>query len=72
MNTISTVYEMIPKGDGTFTARPAKPTQWIRVSAAAKILGVSSKTVLRRLEAGQLKGRKTGPTWRVDAAALSV
>lgn len=71
MNTISTVYEMIPKGDGTFTARPAKPTQWIRVSAAAKILGFSRQTIIRRLEAGHIKGNKIGPTWRVDATGLA-
>ena len=66
-----TFFEMIPTGDGTYIAKPARPSQWIRPSRAAKILGLSSKTIIRRLEAGHLKGRKLGPSWLVDASDLA-
>lgn len=40
------------------------------VSDVAKALGVSEADVLATLEAGDLKGKKIGTTWRVTRAAL--
>jgi excisionase family DNA binding protein len=37
---------------------------------AAKVLGVSEADVLATLEAGDLKGKKIGSTWRITRAAL--
>ena len=37
---------------------------------AAKVLGVSEADVLATLEAGELKGKKIGSTWRITRAAL--
>jgi excisionase family DNA binding protein len=37
---------------------------------AAKVLGVSEADVLQSLEAGDLKGKKIGSTWRITKAAL--
>lgn len=36
----------------------------------AKYLGVSRKTVVRRLEEGQLPGRKIGIKWRTTKTAV--
>lgn len=40
------------------------------VSEAAKALGVSDADVLATLEAGDLKGKKIGSTWRIRKSAL--
>lgn len=37
---------------------------------AAKVLGVSEADVLQTLEAGELKGKKIGSTWRITKAAI--
>jgi len=37
---------------------------------AAKVLGVTEADVLQTLEAGDLKGKKIGSTWRITKAAL--
>lgn len=37
---------------------------------AAKVLGVSEADVLQTLEAGDLKGKKIGSTWRITKAAI--
>lgn len=70
--TISAAYEMTPKGDGTFIAKPCKPVQWIRAGTAAKMLGVSRWTAIRWIKSGHIKGRRIGPKhWQVDSASLS-
>src|SRR5262249_35435231 len=37
---------------------------------AAKVLGVAGSDVIARLEAGDLKGKSTGPLWRSTRAAF--
>jgi excisionase family DNA binding protein len=37
---------------------------------AAKVLGVSEADVMASLEAGDLKGKKIGATWRITKAAI--
>jgi excisionase family DNA binding protein len=52
-------------------APPAAPAVEILSPAqVAEILGVSEMDVLSTLEAGDLKGKKIGSTWRVTRAAL--
>ena len=41
------------------------------VSEVARTLGVAEADLLASLEAGDLKGRKIGATWRVTQAALN-
>jgi excisionase family DNA binding protein len=41
------------------------------VAEAAQALGVGEPDVLAVLEAGELKGRKIGSTWRISRAALT-
>jgi excisionase family DNA binding protein len=38
---------------------------------AAQALGVTEADVLTVLDAGELKGRKIGSTWRIPRAALT-
>lgn len=59
---------------GLIDLRPTdSPTQDWTVSEAAKELGVSEKTVLRRLQRGVLRGYKVagqfGPEWRINREA---
>jgi excisionase family DNA binding protein len=58
-------------------APPPLPTQaaaalpeLLSSADAAKALGVSEADVLATLEAGELKGKKIGSTWRITRAAL--
>lgn len=58
-------------------APPPMPTQaaaalpeLLSSADAAKALGVSEADVLATLEAGELKGKKIGSTWRITRAAL--
>jgi excisionase family DNA binding protein len=37
---------------------------------AAKVLGVNETDVLQSLDAGDLKGKKIGSTWRITKTAL--
>jgi excisionase family DNA binding protein len=60
-----------PGGPPTPPAPPAAPAVEILSPAqVAEILGVSEMDVLSTLEAGDLKGKKIGSTWRVTRAAL--
>jgi excisionase family DNA binding protein len=45
--------------------------RWITVREAAKVAGLSSKTVIRLAAAGKLKARKIGARYQIDAACLS-
>ncbi|HSI11812.1 MAG TPA: SPFH and helix-turn-helix domain-containing protein [Chthoniobacter sp.] len=50
---------------------PASPIAELMSPAdAAKVLGVSEADVLQTLEAGDLKGKKIGSTWRITKAAI--
>ncbi len=52
-------------------AAPATPAPaLLSPAAAAQELGVSEADVLQTLEAGDLKGKKIGSTWRISRAAL--
>ncbi len=50
-------------------APPAAPSL-LSPSQAAEELGVTEADVLQTLEAGELKGKKIGSTWRISRAAL--
>ncbi len=60
-------------GGATPTATPAAPAlpELLGVAEAAKALGVGEADVVTVLEAGELKGKKIGSTWRVSRAALT-
>ena len=51
-----------------------KGAQWLTVSQAAALLGVSERTIRRRCEGGKLAARlestASGPAWLIDADAL--
>ena len=49
---------------------PAGTPELLSPADAAKALGVSEADVLQSLEAGDLKGKKIGSTWRITKAAL--
>jgi excisionase family DNA binding protein len=49
---------------------PAAAPELLSPADAAKVLGVSEADVLATLEAGDLKGKKIGSTWRITKAAL--
>ena len=69
---ISMTAQIIPRGDGTYTLKPSKPTEWLWVREAARESRVSSKTVLRWIRTGYVIGRKVGvQRWQVDAASLA-
>ena len=51
-------------------APPAPAPALLSPAAAAQELGVSEADVLQTLEAGDLKGKKIGSTWRISRAAL--
>lgn len=48
----------------------AAPIELLSPAQVADVLGVSEMDVLSTLEAGDLKGKKIGSTWRVTRAAL--
>lgn len=48
----------------------AAPIELLSPAQVAEVLGVSEMDVLSTLEAGDLKGKKIGSTWRVTRAAL--
>jgi excisionase family DNA binding protein len=60
-------------GGATPTVTPAAPAlpELLGVAEAAQALGVGEPDVLAVLEAGELKGRKIGSTWRISRAALT-
>ena len=69
--TVALSSEIIPRGDGSFILKPAKPTQWLWAREAAKQCRVSSRTIIRWIESGRIKGRRMGPQrWQVDASSL--
>ena len=49
---------------------PAISANLLSVAEAAQALGVSEVDVMQTLEAGELKGKKIGSTWRITHAAL--
>jgi excisionase family DNA binding protein len=61
----------VPAASGAPSAPSAAPAADLMSPAdAAKVLGVSETDVLQSLEAGDLKGKKIGSTWRITKAAL--
>ena len=61
-----------PAPAATAPAAPAKPPlpELLTPADAANILNVSESDVLQSLEAGDLKGRKIGSTWRITREAM--
>ena len=43
---------------------------YLTTKEAAEYLGVDSRTILKRIERGELKAEKTGKPWRVQASSL--
>ena len=58
-------------GSAATPAKPALP-ELLTPADAANILNVSENDVLQSLEAGDLKGRKIGSTWRITREAMDV
>jgi len=62
------------QGSGAATPPPvpaaAPAAELMSPADAAKVLGVSEADVLQTLEAGDLKGKKIGSTWRITKAAI--
>jgi excisionase family DNA binding protein len=56
----------LPTQGGAAAATP----QLLSPAEAAQVLGVSEADVIATLEAGDLKGKKIGSTWRITRAAL--
>jgi excisionase family DNA binding protein len=53
------------------TPPPLGQPELLGTADVAKALGVSEADVLTTLEAGDLKGKKIGSTWRVTRTALN-
>ena len=64
-------------GQATPTVAPAAPAggtglpELLGPADAAKALGVSEADVMAVLEAGELKAKKIGTSWRISRAALT-
>ena len=43
---------------------------YLTTKEAAECLGVDPRTILKRIERGELKAEKTGKSWRVQASSL--
>ena len=43
---------------------------YLTTKEAAEYLGVDPRTILKRIERGELKAEKTGKSWRVQASSL--
>ena len=46
------------------------PVEWLSPGDVANTLGVSEGDVLATIEAGDLKAKKIGSTWRISRAAM--
>ncbi|HEX8309776.1 MAG TPA: SPFH and helix-turn-helix domain-containing protein [Chthoniobacteraceae bacterium] len=60
----------VASGTAPAAAAPAGIPALLSPADAAQVLGVSEADVLATLEAGDLKGKKIGSTWRITRAAL--
>jgi excisionase family DNA binding protein len=47
------------------------PSGWLSTAEAARVLGVTERAVVKRIDAGRLPALKQGRRWRVDASALA-
>jgi excisionase family DNA binding protein len=47
------------------------PSGWLTTAEAARVLGVSERAVVKRIDAGALPAQRQGRRWRVDASALA-
>ena len=59
----------VPGGNAVAAAAPAA-LQLLSPTQAGELLGVSEADVIAALEAGDLKGKKIGTTWRVTRSAI--
>ena len=74
--TVATI--RVPQGDGSVLLRPGKPVlaeEMISTSAAAKILGLSQRTIQYECEVGLFAtafrpGGKRGSFWRIARAEV--
>ena len=61
----------VPGGNAVAAAAPAPAAlQLLSPTQAGELLGVSEADVMAALEAGDLKGKKIGTTWRVTRSAI--
>ena len=61
----------VPGGNAVAAAAPAPAAlQLLSPTQAGELLGVSEADVTAALEAGDLKGKKIGTTWRVTRSAI--
>ncbi len=60
---------VVPGGQSMTSAAPAA-LQLLSPAQAGELLGVSEADVVAALEAGDLKGKKIGATWRVTRSAI--
>jgi excisionase family DNA binding protein len=61
----------IPGPQTAAAAGPPPLPELLSPAEAAQALGVSEADVMTVLEAGELKGRKIGATWRIPRAAVT-
>jgi excisionase family DNA binding protein len=47
-----------------------KPAEWLSPGDVANTMGVSEGDILATIEAGDLKAKKIGSTWRISRAAM--
>ncbi len=59
-----------PTAPASAPAAAGAPADLMSPADAAKVLGVSEADVMASLEAGDLKGKKIGSTWRITKAAI--
>lgn len=68
---ISLTGDIISRGDGSFIIKPRKPVEWLWVREVAKDCRVCSKTVIRWIDKGYVKGRRVGlHRWQVDSVSV--
>lgn len=65
-------YEVIPRGDGSYVAKPTgKPQRWLWVGEAARLMRVSEDSVRRWAREGLITGRRVGmKKYQIEADSL--
>ncbi|MGF1484749.1 MAG: helix-turn-helix domain-containing protein [Opitutales bacterium] len=63
--------EIIPRGDGTYVAKPTAPKQWLTTAEAAKRVRVDQSTVRNWAREGWVTARRCGPKlYHIEAGSL--
>ena len=61
---------VVPGGNPVATAAAPAALQLLSPAQAGELLGVSEADVIATLDAGDLKGKKIGSTWRISRSAI--